>query len=401
MADEGTTPDPAEGARRRKRQAPTIDLTATDVSAQSGSGGPADAAADSASQDENTHSQAGGAESQAGKSASSDWLAIRPLLIGGIGGSALVAVALTAVWFAGLVPARYSETAGVDPAAVAAVNARLSKLETAIANVPASDAAIPDRLAATDNAMKSLGIALAALNKRSDEVAATATDARARADQSEKTAAELRNTVQNLTQNTSAGLSPSDVDNVQKRLATLEDAVKAGSVDRPARLAVVAVSLRDAVARGTPFATELGELTALGGDERLSAALAPYAASGVPAPAAALQELGAVLPLIMKISGTQTPSDGFMERLQANAEKLVRIRPVNAPAGDEISAVLARLDVDIAHADINGALADLGKLGDKARAPAQDWIARARARQAAIAAADELVVMSARALGKR
>ena len=87
--------------------------------------------------------------------------------------------------------------------------------------------------------------------------------------------------------------------------------------------------------------------------------------------------------------------------MQANAEKLVRIRPVNAPAGDETSAVLARLDIDVAHADINGALADLGKLGDKARAPAQDWIARARARQAAIAAADELVVASARALGKR
>jgi hypothetical protein len=401
MADEGTTPDPAEGARRRKRQAPTIDLTATDVSAQSGSAGPADAAADSASQNEDDHSRAGGAESQPGRSASPDWLAVRPMLIGGIAGAALVAVVLVAIWLAGFVPARYSETAGVDPAAVTAVNARLSKVETAIANVPANDKAIPDRLAATDNAMKSLGIALAALSKRNDEVAATATEARARADQSEKTAAELRNTVQNLTQNTSAGLSPSDVDNVQKRLATLEDAVKAGSVDRPARLAVVAVSLRDAVARGTSFATELGEVNALGGDERLSATLAPYAASGVPAPAATLQELSAVLPLIVKISATQPPPDGFIERLQANAEKLVRIRPVNAPAGDETSAVLARLDIDVAHADINGALADLGKLGDKARAPAQDWIARAHARQAAIAAADELVVASARALGKR
>ena len=31
MADKRTTPDPAEGARRRKRPAPTIDLTATEV----------------------------------------------------------------------------------------------------------------------------------------------------------------------------------------------------------------------------------------------------------------------------------------------------------------------------------------------------------------------------------
>src|SRR6185437_8870957 len=128
------------------------------------------------------------------------------------------------------------------------------------------------------------------------------------------TAADLRNKVQSLTQNTSAGLSPSDVDNVQKRLATLEDAVKAGPVDRAARLAVVAVSLRDAVARGASFAAELGEVKALGGDEKLSAALAPYAASGVPAAASVLQELSAVLPQIMKISGTQAPSNGFIER---------------------------------------------------------------------------------------
>ncbi len=36
MADKGTTPDPADRARSRKRQAPTIDLTAKDVSVQSG-----------------------------------------------------------------------------------------------------------------------------------------------------------------------------------------------------------------------------------------------------------------------------------------------------------------------------------------------------------------------------
>ena len=35
MADKRTTPDPAEGARRRKRPAPTIDLTATEVAAES------------------------------------------------------------------------------------------------------------------------------------------------------------------------------------------------------------------------------------------------------------------------------------------------------------------------------------------------------------------------------
>ena len=42
--------------------------------------------------------------------------------------------------------------------------------------------------------------------------------------------------------------------------------------------------------------------------------------------------------------------------------------------------VLARIEAAAARADIDGALAGLARLPDKAREPAQDWIARARAR---------------------
>jgi len=401
MADEDTTPDPAEGARRRKRQAPTIDLKATDVSPQPDPAAQADEATEPPTQGREERSQDGGAEMQPEKHAAPEWLAVRPMLIGGLAGGALVAIVMAAVWFAGVVPARVAESGGADPAAIAALNARLTRAEAAIASMPAGDKTIPDRLTAADNAMKSLGIALSALNKRSDEVAATAADARARAEQADKTTTDLRNVVQGLTQNTSGGSSPAELESVQKRLAALEETTKAGPVDRQARLALIGVSLRDAVARGVPFAAEVGEMKTLGAGEKQVAALAPFAAGGVPTTAALLQELNGLLPAILKASGTQTPPAGFMERLQANAEKLVRIRPVNAPAGDEAAAVLARLEIDVAHADINGALADLGKLDERMRQPAQDWISRARARQAAVAAADELVAVSARSLGKK
>lgn len=402
MAEKGTTPDPAEGASRRKRQAPTIDLTATDVSPQSTSAAQDQAAAEPSPQAESAeeHSGAGGTDAPSA-AAPANWTAPRPLLLGGFGGALLVAAALLVAWFAGLVPSRYAETGGADPAAVAALRTRLAKLEAAVADAPVSDKTVPERLAATDNAMKSLGIALTALNKRNDEVAATAADARAHADESEKTVAELRNTVQNLTRNTSAGLSPADFDSVQKRLATLEETAKAAPIDRPARLAVVAVSLRDTAARGAPFAAELNEAKSLGADEKLTTALAPFAANGVPGSAAMLNELNTLLAAMVKRSGAPAPAGGFLARMQANAEKLVRIRPVNAPAGDDASAVLVRLEIDVAHADINGALADLGKLDAKIRAPAQDWISRAQARQAALAAADQLVAASALSLDKR
>jgi hypothetical protein len=104
---------------------------------------------------------------------------------------------------------------------------------------------------------------------------------------------------------------------------------------------------------------------------------------------------------MIKQSGAQAPSGGFLDRLQANASNLVRVRPVGAPAGDDPSAVLARIEIEAANADIGGALADLGKLPDATRAPAQAWITKAQARQAALAAARTLATETANALGTR
>ena len=63
--------------------------------------------------------------------------------------------------------------------------------------------------------------------------------------------------------------------------------------------------------------------------------------------------------------------------------------------------MLARLEVDTAKADIGAALADLGKLSDAQRAPAQGWVAKAKAREAAVAAAQSFAAAAARSLGAR
>ena len=163
-------------------------------------------------------------------------------------------------------------------ASVAALNERLAKIESSIAKAPASDPGVSERLSAADNAVKSLGIALTALNKRSDEVAA-------RADAADKAITELRDSVQGLSRNTSTSLSPADIEALQKRLATLEQAVRSTTGDKAARLALTAAALRDAVIRGVPFSAELEEARALGADEKHLAPLAPFAASGVPSAA--------------------------------------------------------------------------------------------------------------------
>ncbi len=212
-----------------------------------------------------------------------------------------------------------------------------------------------------------------------------------------------------MAKDASAGPSAAELDALQKRIAGLEQSAKAareeiakaGAADTAARLALSAASLRDAVLGGAPYAAVLAQAKSLGADAKTLAPLEPFAASGVPSPAALAQELRALLPGMIKTSGAQTPAGGFLERLQANAGQLVRIRPVDAPPGDDASAVLARVEVAAAHADIGAALGELGKLPDAARAPAQAWIKKAEARQAALTAARMFAAQSALALGKQ
>jgi hypothetical protein len=399
MSDKRTMPDPAKGTPRRKRSAPTIDLTATEVAPASPDSRPPAEPPSPQEQPERAAEPEGQPMADQGSvSKQPAWLSV-PALAGGIFGAALTAIALGALWLSGAVPVR--SVASSDSQAIDAITQRVTRVEGMMAKLPTNDPSVAERLSAADSAMKSLGVALTALNKRNDEVAANAADARARADAAEKAMTQLRDAVQNLSNNTSVGLSPADVDVVQKRLAALEQAARVAPADRAARLALSAAALRDAVASGTPFVAELGEVKSLGADEKALAPLAPFAASGVPSVAALAQELRTLLPALVKASGGQVSAGGYLERLEASAARLVRIRPIDAPAGDDAAAVLARVEKEAASAAIDDALVDLGKLDAAMRAPAQGWIAKAQARQAALAAARQVASDAAHALGKQ
>ncbi|MEP7030916.1 MAG: hypothetical protein ABI830_08290, partial [Pseudolabrys sp.] len=178
-----------------------------------------------------------------------------------------------------------------------------------------------------------------------------------------------------------------------------KEIAKTAATDNAARLALSATALRDAVLSGAPFAGLLAQAKSLGTDDKTLAPLAPFAEAGVPNSQMLAQELHALLPAMLKISGAQAPAGGFLEKLQANAGRLVRIRPVAAPAGNDASAVLARLEIDTARGDIEAALGDLSKLPDAIRAPAVTWIAKVQLRQAALTAAKKFASDTARALG--
>jgi hypothetical protein len=267
--------------------------------------------------------------------------------------------------------------ASVDPKAIDKaiddIAARLARLESAQAapRAPVTDPVVLGRLNAAENATKSLADNAAAMSRRAE-----ATDAALR---------ETNSRIDKLT------ATLTDVQTTARSAA-------AGS-DRASRLAVAASALRNAVEHGDPFTAELAIVKPLAPDPNAVAVLEPFAVSGVPGNATLGQELAAIVRPMLRASGEPVRDGGFLDRLQANAEKLVRIRPVGEEArGDDRTAILARVEQRAAQGNISGALTELAKLPADALAPMQGWIAKAEARNRALDASRRLAADAVAAL---
>jgi hypothetical protein len=164
----------------------------------------------------------------------------------------------------------------------------------------------------------------------------------------------------------------------------------AAAGDRSLRFAVAASALKAAVERGDLFAAELAAVKAAAADSKaldpkMLAPLEPFATAGVPTAATLGRELSALTPSLLQATGAP-PRDGFLDKLQAGAEKLVRIRPIEEVAGNDPAAIVARIEIKASQADVAGALAELAKLPPAARAPADAWSKKAELRMAALEA---------------
>jgi hypothetical protein len=291
------------------------------------------------------------------------------------------------------------------------LTARVAKLEAAVQNPkPAPpDLALASRFAALENALKPLGDAVNAGNKRVDDLTASLRDTRARLDTSAKALDDLI-----AAQRQHPAAEKADLDKLDARLVTLEAATKSlaataaatgaadKSADRNLRTAVLANALRSAVMRGVPYAAELAGLKAQVADPQALAPLDAFAATGAPSQAALAQELAGLMPAIARAAepGGSAAEGNFMQRLRARASEFVQIRPVGDAAGDDPAAIVARLNNEIARQDIAGAVADLAMLPAAAKAPAAGFIAKVQARAAAITAAQRVAADALSSLGK-
>lgn len=337
-------------------------------------------------------------------------------------GSALGLLLVAALWLAGALSPRDNSYADINarlasvearlremsnaPAAAAIdrkklddVFSRLAKLEAA-ASRPAIDGALASRLAAVEEAVKSAQGQVADLNHRAEDNATAIREARGRADAAIVDADAARS---------APVAGRGDVESLTSRMAALEQGTKAlgddlakrAAGDRPLRLAISAQALRAAVERGDPFAAELAAVKPLSSDPQTLTPLEPFAASGVPTTAALGRELSDLVPPMQRLAGAPPPEAGFLDRLRANAERLVRIQRVDDKGGDDPAAVIARIDTKAQRGDIAGALAELAKLPAPIRAPGEDWMKKAEARNATVTLSRRVASDALAALGKQ
>ena len=461
MADETPPPPGAPGPPDRRRPAPTIDLKATEIASESipdeAAGESATASAASPETDGPGQppppGQSGSdpdAAAEARRGAHFGLSAAVSLVGAGMAGAILaLGIAWGVEWGIGTgsdvsdttariaqLERQVADLAGQVRAGAANSTAsgdladRLQKVEAQEARTaqqlaappqPAPDPALGNRIAAMETQLKSLAETLGTLGQRGDRAAAAnaaalselrqklagldasgaqssqAADAAANADATRIAA--LADRIDALEGDTKT--LGTQAQTLQSTLAA-EEAKRAAetSDDRAVRTAVVAAALAAAVERGDPFGAELEAAQSQGADAKALAPLAGFAATGVPRAEALGRELSALEPALLQ-AATGAPSEGgFLEKLQSNAERLVRIRPVEEVAGEEPAAVIARAEIKAGRGDAAGALMEIESLPAPIRAPAQAWIDSAQARGAALAASRAFAADALAALAK-
>jgi hypothetical protein len=374
--------DPSPDTVRAKRAAPTIDLEATEISGETRiPGADAGTAADPGA----------GAGAQPGPSVQR-----RPMMssvvTSAVSGAGAAALVLAVAWLMGWPgqeappPAPAVNTAAIDDLA-----ARIASVEskTGKPTVPAPDPAAVARIDALEKSVAVLRSGLADLRAQSEKLASAVNDAKS------------------ASQN--AAPAP-DLSAINDRIAGLERAARAQSTeiaqesakpaDDLALRRIVAASLLDVLVRiGDPYPAALTAAKSLAPNPDTLKPLDGFAASGVPSPAVLSRELLALVPKLSPPPAESAGGSGLVDRLRADASKLVRIERTDA-IGNDPANVVARVTAAALRNDYKEARRELLTLPAADRAAAQAWLEKADARDAALAVSRQFADEAMTALAK-
>jgi hypothetical protein len=405
MADENQKDagSPADSGRAR-RAPPTIELEASEVTTA-----PRPETGESTTEpagDKAPYEEATKQPSMSAPVSPSVSRPVSPWVIAPFSGAVGAALVIGVGWMLGWpqVTSQVAPEAAAPPAAPAVnasvvddLSSRVAGIEARISKpvAPSVDPALTQRADGLEKSLASLRGELANLRTQSGQLAAVVNDLKSAPRE--------------------AG-GAVDLSGINDRIAQLEGTVRAqGSEiaqegekiagikapdDLPLRRAMEASLLDVALRHGDPYSAMLAAAKALAPDPDALKPLDHFAATGLPSPPMLGREL---LNLVPKLSPAPPEpaktGPGIIERLQAGAAKLVRIERTDA-VGNDRAAVVTRATVAALHNDIAEARRELNTLSPADRAPAQAWLDKMDARDAALAASRQFADQAMAGLAK-
>jgi len=385
MADDTLEHQAGPDTGKAKRAPPTIDLGASEVSDTTRPAAEAKAKSEAKPEPSSeARSETEAATATAGVSpatAQSISRPISPWVIAPLSGAVAAALVIVVGWMLGwpAVQAPQVDASVVDDLGkrVTAAEAKLDKLAALLAQ------------GALQKPIKDLGDDVANLRAQVDQLAA----------------AEVKSAQQG------PATATVDLSTINDRIAKVEDAVRASTAqdertttgkapdDLPLRRLVAAALLDVAVRHGDPFAASLATAKTLALNPDELKPLDQFAEKGVPNPPALNRELLTLVPRLSPAQDAAATGNSIVEKLQAGAAKLVRIERSDA-TGTNRSAIVARVTAAAIRNDFADARRELASLSAEDRAPAQAWLDRAAARDAALEASRHFADETMAALAK-
>jgi hypothetical protein len=392
--DTGSLPD----SSRPKREPPTIDLEATEVSSETKSAAETSSEASPEPSPEPTPEAPSVSPVDAPPSRP-----VSPWIIAPVSGAAAAALVIGVGWMLGW-PAIQPASAPPAPqlsAAIDGLTARVAGLEPKVGK-PVPDPASAARTEALEKTVAALRAELAATRAQGEKLASTVNEVKSapRGD----------------------GATSPDLSGIDERIAKIESLMRAQGAeiaqqgskladtkadakpadDMPLRRLVAAALLDVLVRIGEPYPVALAATKPLAPNPDVLKPLDQFAEKGVPSAGRLSTELLALVPKLLPAAqqnNATTTGTGIVERLQAGAAKLDKIERTDT-AGTDRGAVVARITAAALRNDANEARRELKTLEPADRAGAQSWLERADARDAALAASRQFAADAMAALGK-
>jgi hypothetical protein len=397
--DMGSPPDPG----RARRTPPTIELEATEVSGETRSAETKSAETKSAATESaETRNAAGAVQPEHAPQGSSENAspgtatsgekssdrpaspAISPWVIAPMSGAVAAALVITVGWMLGWPAVQVAPAIPqINASAIDNLTARVAGLEQKVGNATAAA-----RVDALEKSLTGLRGDLANLRAQSEKLAADTNNAKPA--QGESVAAlDLSALNERISQ--------------IERLSRAQSAAEGGNTkpadDVPLRRVVAAALLDVTVQLGHPFPALLATAKSLAPSPDALKPLDAFAATGVPNAQSLSRELLTLVPKLSPPADNATSGSGIVDRLQAGASKLVRVERTDA-TGNDRDAIVARITAAALRNDFAEARRELNTLSPADRAPAQAWLAKADARDAALAASRQFAAAAMTVLAK-